>query len=306
MKVTKRLYFLDLGISSYPRRNGRIMSCTPEGTDFRELVTGLQTLPDGIAIDFENNHIYWTNIGESMVHDGSIHQCDLSGKNITTIIPSGVTHTPKQLKISQNKIYWCDREGMRVMRAKLDGSSIETLYCAGRSDEDREDRQRWCVGIAVDEVRGKLYWSQKGPSKGGLGHIMCMDLNQVDKKGSDVPADFSKADVHVVLDHLPEPIGLELDTVSNTLYWTDRDDPPFGNSVNAVNLEAVSKAGHMALRLLVQRLHEGIGLSLDLENGRMFFGDLMGGVYVSRLDGTEKKTLFTDLGDITGLEYVNC
>jgi hypothetical protein len=25
------------------------------------------------------------------------------------------------------KLYWCDREGMRVMRANLDGSQVETL-----------------------------------------------------------------------------------------------------------------------------------------------------------------------------------
>jgi sugar lactone lactonase YvrE len=135
------------------------MSCRPDGTNFEELVTGLQTLPDGIAIDTQSQKLYWTNMGESMVNDGFIQRCDLSGANIVTIIPSGVTHTPKQLEIFRNQIYWCDREDMRVMRANLDGSHVEFLHQAGSSYEDREDRRNWCVGIAVDDVRGKLYWS---------------------------------------------------------------------------------------------------------------------------------------------------
>jgi len=299
MTSSERLYFLDLGLSSFPRRNGRIMSSRPDGTDFQELVTGLQTLPDGIAVDTQNQKLYWTNMGESMVNDGSIRRCDLSGANIVTIIPSGVTHTPKQLKISRNQIYWCDREGMRIMRADLDGSNVEVLYHAGSSDDDREDRRNWCVGIAVDDVRGKLYWSQKGPSKGGQGKIMCMTL----EPHGEVKTTTNLREVHTILDNLPEPIDLELEPNTNTLYWTDRGDPPFGNTVNAIHIDAAHKVGVMALRVLVQRLHEGIGLSLDLKHGRMFFGDLMGGVYTSQLDGTQKKTLFTDLGDITGIEY---
>ena len=38
------------------------------------------------------------------------------------------TFTPKQLKIDEasGKLYWSDREGMRVMRSNMDGSNIET------------------------------------------------------------------------------------------------------------------------------------------------------------------------------------
>jgi len=46
------------------------------------------------------------------------------GKNVTSIVPSGATWTPKQLQLDakNRKLYWSDREGMRVMRANLDGS----------------------------------------------------------------------------------------------------------------------------------------------------------------------------------------
>ncbi|GKZ62089.1 hypothetical protein AnigIFM49718_009159 [Aspergillus niger] len=158
------------------------MSCQPDGSSLKEIVTDLQTLPDGVAVDSANGHIYWTNMGERMVNDGSIQRCDISGGNIRTIVPPGRTHTPKQLKIANQKLYWCDREGMQVMRANLDGSEVEVLHRAGVTEEDREDRRNWCVGIAVDESRGKLYWTQKGQSKGSQGKIMCMDLPQSDSR----------------------------------------------------------------------------------------------------------------------------
>ena len=50
---------------------------------------------------------------------------------------------------------------------------------------------------------------------------------------------------------------------------------------------------------------EGIGLSLDLKNGRMFFGDLGGSVYSAKLDGTQKKALVFVQGNLTGVAYVN-
>jgi hypothetical protein len=58
-------------------------------------------------------------------------------------------------------------------------------------------------------------------------------------------------------------------------------------------------------QILVNDLMEGIGLSLDLKNGRMFFSDLGGSVYSSRLDGSEKKALVFAGGNLTGVAYVD-
>jgi hypothetical protein len=45
---------------------------------------------------------------------------------------------PKQLHLDKRngKLYWSDREGMRVMRSNLDGSQIETLVQTGEGDAD--------------------------------------------------------------------------------------------------------------------------------------------------------------------------
>ena len=160
-KSAGRLFVLDLS-------GGRVFSMNPDGSDSKTLVTGCR-MPDGIALDLENGHFYWTDMGVPNRNDGKIERADLDGRNRTTIIPEGATSTPKQIHLdSKNrKLYWSDREGMRVMRSNLDGSHIETLVDASQGDtRPGADSRKWCVGITVDADRGHLYWTQKGPDNG--------------------------------------------------------------------------------------------------------------------------------------------
>src|SRR5262249_48224478 len=134
---------------------------------------GNKRIPDGVVVDEENRQIYWTNMGVPSRNDGSIERADLDGSNRRVIIKEGSTFTPKQLTFDRKsrKLYWCDREAMRVMRANADGSSIETLVQTGEGEEDRKDERRHCVGIAVDHERGQIYWTQKGPPDACEGRI---------------------------------------------------------------------------------------------------------------------------------------
>jgi len=113
-----RLFVLDLGA-------GHVFSMNPDGSGKEILVSDCRW-PDGVAVDVDAGHIYWTNMGSSpKVNDGSIERVDLNGRNRTTIVPEGATFTPKQIHLDKEngKLYWSDREGMRVMRANLDGSN---------------------------------------------------------------------------------------------------------------------------------------------------------------------------------------
>src|SRR5712671_6109308 len=116
--------------------SGQVFSANPDGSDLKVIVSEGRRLPDGIVVDVPASHIYWTNMGHPSANDGSIERADLDGKNVTNIIPPGGTFTPKQLQLDKKngKLYWSDREGMRVMRANLDGSKIETLVDTGRND----------------------------------------------------------------------------------------------------------------------------------------------------------------------------
>ena len=291
--VVARIFFLDLGA-------GRILSANPDGSDLKTLLIEGRKLPDGLAVDVAAGHLYWTNMGNPKANDGTIFRSDLDGGNLTTIIAPGDTFTPKQLQIDKpnGKLYWCDREGMRVMRANLDGSKIETLIDTSRGDpRPGADPTKWCVGIAVDADAGKLYWSQKGDDNAGQGSILRANL---DIPRGQTPS--NRMDIELLYDKLPEPIDLDLDLGSRRLYWTDRGDPPRGNTVNRAPLDA-PQAGRPAPEIVFTHLMEGIGLALDTKHGRMFITDFGGSVYSANLDGSDPKTLLIAEGNLTGIAY---
>jgi sugar lactone lactonase YvrE len=283
------LYVLDIS-------GGRIFTVRPDGTDQRDVVNGCKK-PDGIAVDMDAGRIYWTEMGVLHLNDGTIESADLDGREGKTIVPQGITFTPKQLCLDRKnrKLYWCDREGMRVMRADLDGSNVETLVETGHGDEDRKDQTRWCVGIAIDVASGHFYWSQKGSDNAGLGRIF--------RAGIDMPAgDTAQArrDIELLYDALPEPIDLELDLVRRQIYWTDRGDPPYGNTVNRAPMDPAPGA---VPDILVTHLMEGIGIALDFDGGRMFMTDLAGTVYSANLNGSNFKPLLYAQGNLTGIAF---
>jgi hypothetical protein len=53
-------------------------------TDGAETIVTDCHLPDGIVVDVEAGHIYWTNMGIPNLNDGSIERADLDGKNRKT------------------------------------------------------------------------------------------------------------------------------------------------------------------------------------------------------------------------------
>jgi len=259
--TTARLFFLSA-------TGGQVFSANPDGSDLRTIVSEGKRLPDGIVVDVAAGHIYWTNMGVPTANDGSIERANLDGSDATHIVPTGGTFTPKQLQLDEKsrKLYWCDREGMRIMRANLDGSKIETLIDTSEGDaRPGKDIRKWCVGIALDVEAGQLYWTQKGPDNAGQGRIFRADL--------EIPKGFSptnRKDIELLYEGLPEPIDLELDLANRTIYWTDRGDPPRGNTVNRAPMDPARGNGKQEPVIIFDHLMEGIGIALDLKVAACF------------------------------------
>jgi DNA-binding beta-propeller fold protein YncE len=288
-----RLFFLTIGGRG---TGGSVRSANDDGSDLKILVDGQNAGPDGIVVDTASKKIYWTNMGKPSANDGTIERSDLDGSNVTTIVPEAGTWTPKQLKLDakHGKLYWSDREGMRIMRANLDGSNIETLVEAAEGDAARKDATNWCVGIALDVDGGKIYWTQKG--SGGNGRIFRANLEI--PKGEDAQ---HRTDIETLFDALPEPIDMDLDLAKRVMYWSDRGDPPRGNTVSRAPMDGRNSGQE----ILVSGLKEGIGMALDLKDGRMFYTDLGGNVYSAKLDGSDSKVLLSGQGALTGITWVD-
>ena len=285
-----RLFVLELS-------GGRIHSMNTDGSTQKTIVTDCRR-PDGIVVDAQAGHIYWTNMGVPNLNDGSIERADLDGKNRKVVVPKGATHTPKQIHLEKGhgKLYWCDREGMRVMRVNLDGSKIETLVDTSQGDpRPGPNATKWCVGVTVDPKRQQIYWTQKGPDNAGLGRIFRANV--------EIPHGESAAkrsDIEVLYDGLPEPIDLELDLESRVLYWTDRGDPPRGNTVNRASIDAKLIPNP---QIVVTHLMEGIGIALDVPGNRMFVTDFAGSIYSANLDGSGERNFLYAQGNLTGIAY---
>jgi len=317
--TTGRLYFLDT-------RGRQVMSANPDGSDVKMLAQA-EGSPDGIAVDAASGHVYWTNMTtfranaedapgaggpggwEARFGPGSLERADLDGSNVTTVVPSGgaLTYRPKQMTIDlrDGKLYWSDREGMRVMRSNLDGSDVETLVETGqRIEGQRGDPKDYCVGIALDLTRNEMYWTQRG-DRANDGSIQRASMNI--PKGEN-PA--HRTDIQVLFDGLPEPVDLALDLKTRTMYWTsDGGAGPAADTVSRAPMDppaGYDSAHRKDQQILVGGLREGIGISLDLSHGRMFFTDLGGNVYSANLDGSDEKTLLSDMGGLTGIVYVDC
>jgi sugar lactone lactonase YvrE len=283
-----RLFVLDLS-------GGRVLSLNPDGSDVKTLVAGCR-LPDGLAVDLAAGYIYWTNMGIPHRNDGSIERADLDGGNRRFIIPEGGTFTPKQLHLEKKggKLYWSDREGMRVMCASLDGSQVETLVQTGEGEADRHNPSNWCVGIAVDPIRGQIYWTQKGADDSGHGRIL---RASVEAARGVAPANRS---AEVLFEGPPEPIDLELDLEHRILYWTDRGNRSRGNSVSRTPID-----GPPIQEIVLDHLMEGIGIALDVRGDRMFVTDLAGSIYSASLNGAGKRPIAMSQGNLSGIVYAD-
>jgi hypothetical protein len=82
------------------------------------------------------------------------------------------------------------------------------------------------------------------------------------------------------------------------LYWTDRGDPPRGNTVNRTPIDKKAVP-----EILITHLMEGIGIALDLPSNRMFVTDFAGSVYSADLNGKNERNFLCAQGNLTGIAY---
>lgn len=278
-------------------------------TDF---LTGVTDFPDGIVIDRKNNFVYWTNMGapglpadhpprqESDLdfyrRNGSLERAALDGSDRRAVLAAGSFVTGKQLSAAwdRNRLFWSDREGAAVRSVSLDTGELRDEIVVAQTEHDRHVIRNQCVGVAVDERNGYLYWTQKGQSDGGDGRIFRAPL--------DIPSGQSPSAraVEVLWSGLPEPIDLELDLDAGFVYWTDRGTPPRGNTLNRAQIPAPGRAGGV-IDILSTEFHEAIGLAVDTDAGVAYVSDLGGEIRAVALDGTGQRVVATVPGGLTGI-----
>jgi hypothetical protein len=286
------LYVLDTGIKNLgnPFNSGRILVLGNSGIGMRAMVENIP-LPDSIGISPSQQRLYWSNMGTPGGNDGSIMSCNLQGNDVKTLVPRGGVHTPKQIAVDDpsGKLYFADREGLRILRCNLDGSDLETIIRTGdwENPNHRADPMRWCVGITISPQTGKFFWSLKGHARGQQGRIFCANLD---------PGAGNGRDTRLVLEGLPEPIDLYFDDKRLKLYWTDRGELPLGNSLNELsfNSSVLTSGDQIQHRILARNFHDPIGLVVDSMERCAYVVDLGGSVYKCDLVAGGKERVYHD------------
>lgn len=303
------IYVLDFNVGNEtedpvnPYCEGRIAIRTPSSGKLKTLIPH-EKRPDGIEVyrHGENaSRIFWTQMGIPRSNDGIVQSSNLDGTDVKDVFAEGDIHTPKQLCFDEvnQKLYVCDREGLRVHRSSLDGTEKEVLVKTGdwTNDDHMSDSQLWCVGVCVDTSRGYFYWTQKGPCKGGKGKIL--------RASTQMPIGdtaSTRMDIEVVFNDLPEPIDLQIDPEQLLLYWTDRGDFPKGNTLNRAHVAgSFSEIRGRGYQILGRHLHEAIGLQVDKKNKHIYVSDMGSDVYQSDMDGENTVKLFGGGGVFTGI-----
>lgn len=305
--AAKDIYLLDVGLGGNARdvtqahANGQILQFNLATQKLTPIVMR-QNLPDGIDVSLETQRIFWTNMGRSTAAcDGSVWTADMDGSQIRCLIPKGQVHTPKQISVldSRKQVYFCDREGTSIHRVAFDGTQHEILM-QRRTTLDiqlSEKMRSWCVGIALDDEHGVMYWTQKGPSKGGRGQIYRAGLDISPGEAAD-----DRSDIECLFDGLPEPIDIEIDSGTQTIYWTDRGEHPMGCALYRAYVGGEKVDMHKVI--LARHFHEPIGLKLDRASNTVYVTDLGGSVYsVDLSDGIKVEVIRND-GCYTGITLV--
>ena len=258
--------------------------------------------PDGVAV--VGDTVYWTTMGRPAIRpgiegeakydyspaDGGLHAVGIDGSGRRDLLPSGAIVTGKQLVSDGTRLYWGDREGRRVSSCLLDGSGLVDLVV----NAEEPDRMAECIGVAVAD--GQLYWTQKGPSKGGRGRILRAGLAVPEGQSPD-----ARLDVELLWDALPEPVDLAV--ADGHLYWTDRGAEPDGNTLNRALLPLPGQPGAEP-EILARGLQEAIGVAVDTDAGTAYVSDLGGTIRAVALDGTGDRVV-VDLGEkVTGVALV--
>jgi sugar lactone lactonase YvrE len=274
--IAEKLYFVSGSFNSA----GAVKVMNADGSNETVLASGsIIVEPDGIEVDVAAGKMYWTDMGPGGAadksvadKDGRIMRADLDGRNIETLVPKGITTTPKQLTldVAGGKVYWCDRGDVgdknvdpKIMRANLDGSEVEILVSTDLMSP---------VGIALDLAKGKLYFSDRY-------------ANNIKR------ANLDGTDVEIVVKDTEYPVDLAIDFKTRSIYWTARE----AGGVYRADVDGNAIDGS-TLTPIITGIQAPIGVTIDRENDKLYYTEVIvseqsGHIWQSDMDGSNARKI---------------
>jgi len=239
----------------------KVQRANLDGTNVEDVYTGIVSdVPVGIAVDPAGGKVYWADKSRRRIRRVNLDGTGPEDLNITgLVVPIDVDIDP-----AGGKLYCTDDGGpvKRVLRADLDGSGAEEIVA--------EAEYSFVWGVAVDSVRGRVYWANYGRHTIGS-------------------ADLDGRNIGAVADNtIGLPYGLQIDTRNDKMYWVDNVEFSPHHVVRS-NLDGTQ------MEVLVDTFYgKARSLALDRISGHVYWADsnyASGGFWRCNLDGTDAVTL---------------
>ena len=229
---------------------GKIRRANPNGSNIERLITTNRSVPLGIAVDFKERKLYWTNSG------GKVRRADLNGSNVQDIVTGLGTpedfsagalpeliYTETGTVVGTPAIYWTDRQTAAIRRVNINNLNVANII------PNVPDAS----GIALDLTRGQIYWTETDTGK----------IRRADLNGSNVQD---------LITELTGPLSIALDLVRGKIYWTDQSWDRFTGAVTASKIQRANLNGSN-----VQDIVTGLGIvegiALDVSVGKVYWTD---------------------------------
>lgn len=198
-RASDQLFFSDILPLGGPGPAGFIFRGTSDGRDVESIVDQLPA-PTALALDRTEGRVIWSDREARTI---SIARYDGSGEK--TILPlhdwiadiNGLAFDPwkRQLYFSYVNPLIDSLTPGSIARMNLDGGELETVISGLVAPQ----------GVAVDHVRGRVYWADQLFAEQGLINSARFDGSEREKNVTDLIA----------------PRGVAFDPYANQLYWTD-------------------------------------------------------------------------------------
>ncbi len=225
--------------------------------EMEDLFPNVNARNGDIALDVPASKMYWIGSG------GTIRSADLDGSNARDVFLAAAIDPSGSLVVGLKKLYWIDaiNDGKTVWRADLNDGEIEDLFSPGTINPH---------DIALDTVRGKLYWTNCDERT-----IKRANLN------GDGIEDLAVPDVNC-------PNDIVLDVVDGKMYWT------FARTIRRANLD-----GSEIENVINLRSGHVNDVALDIAAGKLYWTNSdSGAIERSNLDGSEIEECLIDLGGV--------
>lgn len=254
-----QLYFTELG--------GRVNTCTTEGQEVQNLVTGGDFF-QLVAVDPAADQMFWTTVQGS-----GVSRAELDGSGVSRLVGLQWAGMAIEVHPGQQRVFFSDGRDRDTLTSYIysmnyDGSDVQPLI---QLDGD------YTGGMAIAESTGHMYWAGIETSK----------IYRANLDGSDIIE---------ILDTGTSPIAVELDLVGQKIYWTENGT---GGVIRRANLDGTG------IETLVTGLGNTLGLALDPFAEEMYWTDFhFGTITRAKFDGSGIETILTGLAEPQGLAIV--